>query len=111
MTRPRSFHAHVYFGADTIDEARKLARACSKRFGVKMGRVHEKPVGPHPDWSCQLAFEPDLFGEIIPWLALNRAGLNVFIHPNTGDDLKDHTDHVMWLGASRPLDLSSFGKK
>ncbi len=111
MTGPRSFHAHVYFDADTIKKARALCLACSERFGVKMGRVHDKPVGPHPDWSCQLAFEPELFGEIIPWLALNRAGLVVFIHPNTGDDLKDHTDHVMWLGGSRPLDLSSFEQK
>lgn len=43
-----------------------------------MGRVHEKPVGPHPDWSCQLAFKPALFGEVIPWLAMNHKGLVVF---------------------------------
>jgi DOPA 4,5-dioxygenase len=66
------------------------------------------PVGPHPDWSCQLAFGPELIGEVLPWLALNRKGLVVFLHPDTGDDLLDHTEHAIWMGAMRPLDLSIF---
>ena len=77
-------------------------------FPLKMGRVHERPVGPHPDWSCQLAFEPQYIGEVLPWLALNRKGLVVFLHPDTGDDLLDHTEHAIWMGAIRPLDLSIF---
>jgi aromatic ring-cleaving dioxygenase len=32
----------------------------------------------------------------------------VFLHPETGDELKDHTDHAIWLGAMRTLDLSVF---
>ncbi|WP_252362782.1 DOPA 4,5-dioxygenase family protein, partial [Escherichia coli] len=40
-----------------------------------MGRVHERPVGPHPDWSCQLAFAPEVFGELVPWLAIHRQDL------------------------------------
>ncbi|MCP4208130.1 MAG: DOPA 4,5-dioxygenase family protein, partial [Shimia sp.] len=73
------------------------------------GRMHEKPVGPHPCWSCQLAFEPETFAAFIPWLALNRDGLVVFIHPDTGDELKDHTEHAMWMGEMMELDLSVFG--
>jgi aromatic ring-cleaving dioxygenase len=30
----------------------------------------------------------------------------VFIHPLTGNDLVDHRDRAMWMGAVRPLDLS-----
>jgi DOPA 4,5-dioxygenase len=108
MTGIKSYHAHIYFDAGTIDQAQELCLACRDRFDITMGRVHEKPVGPHPDWSCQLKFSPDLFAEVIPWLALHRGGLNVFIHPDTGDGYKDHTEHVMWLGQSRPLDLSGF---
>jgi len=100
------FHAHVYFDKNTVDKARELCEEAARRFGVKMGRVHEKPVGPHPDWSCQLAFRPDLFSEVIPWLAMNRGGLVVFIHPITGNDLIDHRDYAMWMGAVRPLDLT-----
>ena len=100
------YHAHVYFGPDTVRTARAVCEAAAQKFPLKMGRVHEKPVGPHPDWSCQLAFKAPLFADVIPWLALNRNGLVVFIHPITGNDLVDHRDRAIWMGAVRPLDLS-----
>jgi DOPA 4,5-dioxygenase len=31
----------------------------------------------------------------------------VFAHPQTGNALKDHTEHVIWLGPSEPLKLSA----
>ncbi len=108
MPAIKGYHAHVYFDADTIDQARALCEQAAQLFLLKMGRVHERPVGPHPDWSCQLAFGPQMIGEVLPWLALNRKGLVVFLHPDTGDDLLDHTEHAIWMGAMRPLDLSVF---
>jgi DOPA 4,5-dioxygenase len=104
------FHAHVYFDAGTVERARALCTAAAERFPLKMGRVHEKPVGPHPDWSCQLAFRPGVFGDLIPWLAMHRAGLVVFIHPISDNDLVDHRDRAIWMGAVRPLDLSVLGE-
>ena len=77
-------------------------------FPVSVGRKHQKPVGPHPSWSCQLGFKPEVFDKIIPWLEENRNGLTVFIHADTGDDLKDHTDHVKWLGEPEKLHLEMF---
>jgi aromatic ring-cleaving dioxygenase len=100
------YHAHVYFNADSLPQARSLCEAAADRFPLKMGRMHEKPVGPHPDWSCQLAFKAALFADVVPWLALNRGDLVVFIHPITGNDLVDHRDRALWMGAVRPLDLS-----
>ncbi|MGO2766964.1 DOPA 4,5-dioxygenase family protein [Pseudomonas taetrolens] len=108
MQRIKGYHAHVYFDATTIDQARALCEEAAQLFGVKMGRVHERPVGPHPDWSCQLAFGPELFGRLVPWLALHRQGLVVFLHPETGNDLLDHTKHAIWMGAIRPLNVSVF---
>lgn len=108
MQRIKGYHAHVYFDATTIDQARALCEQAAQTFKLRMGRVHERPVGPHPDWSCQLAFEPELIGVVLPWLALNRNGLVVFLHPETGNDLLDHTEHAIWMGAIRPLDLSNF---
>ena len=102
----RGYHAHVYFSQDSIAQARALCEAAAQRFDVVMGRVHERPVGPHPDWSCQLAFQPSVFAEVIPWLALHRAGLVVFVHPLCDNEVLDHTDRAMWMGAVRPLDLS-----
>ena len=102
------YHAHVYVDADTREEARAIREAVEARFEMRMGRWHEKPVGPHPCWSYQIAFTPELFPEIVPWLALNRRGLSVFVHPESGDDLADHRDHDIWLGKSWDLDLSIF---
>lgn len=105
------FHAHVYFDADTIDAARTLCEQARDRFGISMGRMHERPVGPHPDWSCQLSVPPEKFADVIPWLALNRKGLTIFVHPETGDDLVDHRDGPIWMGAVRPIDLTMFERQ
>jgi len=103
------WHAHVYFDTATRDSARALYDRVAARFpDAEMGRFHERPVGPHPMWSYQIAFAPKTFGEIVPWLSLHRGGLDVFVHPNTGDDRADHTAHVMFLGKSYALDLSIF---
>lgn len=102
------WHAHVYFNAGTKEAARALCEAAVGHFGIAMGRMHGGPVGPHPTGSCQLSVPPGAFAEVIPWLALNRGGLTVFAHAETGDHLADHTEHVLWLGESRPLDLSIF---
>lgn len=108
MTEIKSFHAHVYFDADTVAQARSLCERAADQFGVEMGRVHERPVGPHPMWSCQLACSPEQFAALLPWLALNRDGLIVFSHPETGDNLADHRDHAIWLGTGLELNLSIF---
>ena len=109
MTKPgsiESFHAHVYYDAGSKAVASRIREAVEGRFEVEMGRWHDKPVGPHPMWSYQIAFASELFGEIIPFLALHREDLTVFVHPNTGNALADHTAHVMWLGDSQDLDVS-----
>ena len=107
--RIRGFHAHVYFDAETVETARGICEAVRDKFGAEMGRMHEKPVGPHPMWSCQLAFGPEKFSDITGWLALNRRGLTVFTHPDTGNDLEDHRDHAIWMGAMPSLKLDIFG--
>jgi aromatic ring-cleaving dioxygenase len=108
MQDVQGYHAHVYFDAQTIDQARALCEEATQRFALTMGRVHERLVGPHPDWSCQLAFEHAQLADVVLWLALNRKGLVVFLHPLTGDDLADHRDYAIWMGAVRPLKLSLF---
>jgi len=102
------FHAHIYFDAEQLEQARDLGEDARARFGVPMGHLHIRPVGPHPRGSCQLTIPPDLFGEVAQWLVLNRRGLTIFAHASTGDDRCDHTEHVIWFGPSEPLNLSIF---
>ena len=69
--------------------------------------MHDNPVGPHPRGSCQLTIGKEQFTDVVSWLVLNRSGLTVFTHAQTGNALKDHTDHVIWLGPSETLKLSA----
>lgn len=103
----RDYHAHIYFDEATKEKALCLRDAVTAAFpAVEIGRFHERNVGPHPRWSCQLAFTPALYDQLLPWLMLNRDGLTIFVHPNTGDDLTDHRDRAMWMGEICELDLS-----
>ncbi len=108
------YHAHVYYDAAEKSAAARLRGLAEARFAasnghdVTFGRWHDAPVGPHPTGSYQIAFPATLFSRIVPWLALNRAGLTVFVHPNTGQDLEDHRDRAIWLGTTRDLNLSIF---
>ena len=45
---------------------------------------------------------------VVPWLLLNRRGLTILVHPETGDDYEDHAQHALWLGAILPLRLDAF---
>jgi len=105
-TTIKGYHAHVYFDANSVDQARALRERVSDEFDYGVGRFHEKNVGPHPSWSFQIAFKAEAFGTLVPWLALNRKGLTVFVHGLSGEDIYDHTELVMWLGESMELDLS-----
>ena len=105
----RSWHAHVYFDETSRDAAHAFRARVIGRFGarVEMGRFHERNVGPHPRWSYQLAFAPAQFSDVVGWLALHHGELDVFVHPNTDDELRDHRDSAMWLGQSHTLNLAA----
>ncbi|MGQ0674724.1 MAG: DOPA 4,5-dioxygenase family protein [Rhodospirillales bacterium] len=105
-TRIAGYHAHVYYDpATTRGLAESLRAAIGAGFRVQLGRMHDRPVGPHPVAMYQVAFPVAEFARLVPWLMLNRAGLSVLVHPETGDDLADHTAHAMWLGEPVPLNL------
>ena len=117
MTVPASWHSHIYFDASSHDRAIAVMDAMRAHFpaeaGIVYGRWHHQPVGPHPDFSIQLAYPHAQFGDVMAWLAQNRDGLTVFSHPNTGDSdaaqLRDNRDHAVWMGAVRPLKISRLG--
>ena len=110
-SRITSWHAHVYFDAASRDAATEFREVVTAQFGnrVQMGRIHEREVGPHPRWSYQIAFAPIQFSDVVGWLALNHGALDVFVHPNTDNELRDHRDCALWLGRSHQLDLRAVG--
>ena len=100
-----AYHAHVYYDPKkTRDRAEQLRRRIAGEFpGAKLGRWHDELVGPHTQSMYQIAFPADLVGSLLPWLMLNRDGLTMLLHPETGDDYTDHTAHACWFGAVLPL--------
>ena len=104
-----SWHAHVYFDASSRAAAWALRETIERELAgrMEMGRFHEKPVGPHPVWSYQLAIPAGDFPHVLGWLALNHGALDVFVHPNSDDELRDHRDSAMWLGNSHALNLAA----
>ena len=104
VSRIHSYHAHVYFDpAATRDRAEALRAQIAERFSVQLGRWHEVPVGPHSAAMYQVAFAPQAFATFVPWLMLNRQGLDVLVHPNTLAPRNDHLVHALWLGKPLPL--------
>jgi len=100
-----SFHAHIYFDTASRDVAARVREGLGSRFEVRLGRWHDLPIGPHPKAMYQVAFLPDQFSHVVPWLMLNRQGLDILIHPETGDDVADHTEHSLWLGEKLDLNI------
>ena len=104
----KAYHAHIYFDEASKLLAKELCEQSGELFNLRVGRFHEKLVGPHPCWSCQITFGTKDFDRYISWLEENRQGLTIFIHALTGDDLKDHTDFAYWLGEEIKLNLELF---
>ena len=104
-----SWHAHVYFEAASREAAWRLRETITAELAGRMelGRFHEKPVGPQPMWSYQLAFPAQDFSHVVGWLTLNHGALDVLLHPNTGDELRDHRDCALWMGQSHALNLAT----
>lgn len=101
----RSYHAHIYFeGAEQRRIAEILREEIAERFTVRIGRWHDRRVGPHTRPMYQLAFLPTEFPRLVPWLMINRRGLAILIHPNTGRPKSDHLTHAIWLGEILDID-------
>jgi DOPA 4,5-dioxygenase len=107
------YHAHIYYDpTSSRDRANGVRERIAARFPqATLGRWHDAPVGPHPISMYQIAFPSELLASLVPWLMLNRDGLTILLHPETGDAYADHTAHAVWFGAVLPLRLDAFRKK
>ncbi len=106
------YHAHVYYDpAMSRDRAERLRQRVAAEFPqAKLGRWHDELVGPHPQSMYQIAFPNGMLAMFVSWLMLNRDGLTVLLHPETGDNYADHSAHAAWFGAVLPLRLEVFKK-
>jgi aromatic ring-cleaving dioxygenase len=101
------YHAHIYYDpAKTRDIAARVREGVGDAFPTAIvGSWHDEAVGPHTVAMYQVAFAVDDFVRLVPWLMLNRDGLDVLVHPLAGNAYDDHTVYAMWLGDKLPLRL------
>ncbi len=105
------YHVHVYYDEATFAVAEKLREKLAALFPVELGRFSGDPVGPHPVSQFQVIFKREAFASVVPWLMLNREGLDILVHPLTDDMLDDHTVYAMWLGTPVTLKLDTMQRR
>lgn len=105
-TRIADYHMHVYYDPDTRAQAALLREWVEQRFTVRMGRWHDFPVGPHPTAMYQIQFETGLFPALVPFVMMNRMGLKILLHPQSGRPRYDHTLNATWMGEVLPLNTA-----
>ena len=105
------YHAHVYYDKSTLPIAEKLRATLAAGFPVELGQFSGEQVGPHPIPQFQVMFKKNAFQTVVPWLMLNRAGLDILVHPLTDDMVDDHTDYALWLGAPIKLKIETLQRR
>lgn len=108
MTPANAYHAHLYWrDAEGRAIADRLCEVLVTRLGAVLGTRREMAGGPHPAAELHVGFPLVRFGELVPWLMVNRSGLSVLVHPMTGNARADHTAHALWLGQPLPINLDA----
>ncbi|KAF1820465.1 uncharacterized protein K489DRAFT_411724 [Dissoconium aciculare CBS 342.82] len=102
------FDVHIYFlQTDAVEKkyAEELHERVRREFPeLRVYQVWDRPIGPHPVGMFEVnLFTPAQFGAFVAWLVIHRGPLSALIHPNTGDDMRDHTQLATWMGTPYPL--------
>ena len=105
MSENRGYHAHIYYDSNTKPKASQLREVLLEKFKVEPGGFSDEPRGPHPISQFNVIFETSEFQDIVPWLMLNRDGLDVLVHPLTESSYDDHSKNALWLGTPVPMRL------
>ena len=100
-------HAHIYYDGETSSIATKLRETLAADFPVDLDKLVGGQIGPHPMLQIPVMFKKEAFQHVVPWLMLNRQGLNILIHPLTNDEYDDHTINALWLGEPVKLKLDT----
>lgn len=105
------YHIHFYCELDQTSLANEIRTGLLQSIPAidGAGPVRDRPVGPHPLPMFEAWFKPAALNDVVTWTMAHRRGLNVLIHPISGNDLADHRDHAMWIGKPQPINLKILG--
>jgi DOPA 4,5-dioxygenase len=114
ITEPKSgtvtidgYHGHVYYGPETRTLAEQVRETLAATFGVEARQLSDAPIGPHLVPQFRFTFTTAQFDKVVPWLMLNRQGLDVLVHPLTDSSYDDHSRYAIWLGSPVALKLDT----
>ena len=86
------YHAHIYYDPTrTRAVAEQVCAAVGEKFRIEIDGFRDMPVGPHPIANALVIFKPDQFEHVVPYLMVNRDGLDILVHPLTEDAVEDHS--------------------
>ena len=98
------YHAHIYYDpTSTRAVAEGVCAALGAQCQVEIEAFRDTPRGPHPCANVLVIFTPDQFAQVVPYLMVHRAGLDILVHPLTEDAVEDHSSYAIWLG--NPIEL------
>ena len=102
------YHAHIYYDpTSTRAVAEGVCAALGAHCQVEIEAFRDTPGGPHPLANVLVLFKLDQFAQVVPYLMVHRAGLDVLVHPLTADAVADHTAFAMWLGTPVTLNIDT----
>jgi aromatic ring-cleaving dioxygenase len=107
------FDIHIYHNTASPSQvtfAQELHTRIRLEFPeLRIYKFWDRPVGPHTMAMFEVnVFTPVQFGAFVAWLVVNRGPLSALVHPNTDDELRDHTQRATWLGERVVVDTSLF---
>ncbi len=99
-----NYHAHIYWS--TLEERQEAMsiRAYLHDNGCALGRIWDRPIGPHPLPMYQVMYDSSNKDCIEKYL--KQSTLTILLHEDVGvDHVRDHTEGARWIGKTLELDL------
>jgi len=96
------YHAHIYWQNEAQRFEALHLRQPLQELGCQLGSIHDEPIGPHPSPMYQVNYNSNIADEVEE--LLYKAKLHILLHEDTGNDVRNHTEGVRWIG--RPLTLN-----
>lgn len=112
----QGYHIHIYFDfyvRPSFAHALSLTSKMELLFKdyIKESRNEVGAVGPHTKRNFLIEINKEGLKEILPWLQMNKPeGISILVHPETGDDVKDHLHSAIWVGDSIPFNQEFFDR-
>ena len=99
-----NYHAHIYWHNSEERQRAMEVRNDLHENGYALGRVWDRPIGPHPLPMYQVMYDNSTKSNIESYLA--NSNLNILLHEDIGiDHLRDHTEGARWIGSPQELNL------